>query len=101
MTKGKHAEAKQILMKAAKENKVRLTEDMLDNLLAAETLEEKAAEEKKQILEQECNNYEIRQRNGDVPYKETTAAKPPRPSILDLMRHPSLRKRSINIFFNW
>ncbi|KAK6633937.1 hypothetical protein RUM44_004544 [Polyplax serrata] len=101
MTKGKHAEAKEILMKAAKENKVSLTEDMLDNLLAAETMEEKSGEEKKQILEQENSEYEIRQRNGNVPYKETTTAKPPQPSILDLMRHPSLRKRSINIFFNW
>lgn len=101
MTKGKHAEAKRILMKAAKENKVTLTEDMLDNLLAAETLEEKTAEEKKQMLEEDCSSYEIRQRNGNVPYKETTTAKPPQPSILDLMRHPSLRRRSINIFFNW
>lgn len=95
MTKGKHREAKEILMKAARENKVRLTEDMLDNLLTAES-----PEEKKQMLEQETSTYEI-QRNGDVPYKETTTAKPPQPSVLDLMRYPSLRRRSINIFFNW
>lgn len=101
MTKGKHTEAKQILMKAAKENKVNITEDLLDNLLLAETPDEKPIDEKKGMLEPDSSNYEIRQRNGDVPYKETTRAKPAQPSILDLMRYPSLRRRSLNIFFNW
>ncbi|KAL0280892.1 UNVERIFIED_CONTAM: hypothetical protein PYX00_002054 [Menopon gallinae] len=101
MTKGKHTEAKQILMKAAKVNKVNITEDLLDNLLLAETPDEKPIDEKKGMLEPDPSSYEIRQRNGDVPYKETTRAKPTQPSILDLMRYPSLRKRSLNIFFNW
>lgn len=102
MTKGKHAEAKEILMKAAKENnKTDLTEDLLDNLLTKGTEDENVSEEKKRMLDPENSNYEIRQRNGDVPYKETTREKPRQPTILDLMKYPSLRKRSINIFFNW
>lgn len=101
MTKGKTKEAKQILMKAAKVNGVTLTDDMLDNLLRPEPSEESASEEKKRMLGPESNNYDILQRNGNVPYKETTRAKPAQPSLLDLMRYPSLRRRSINIFFNW
>lgn len=103
MTKGKHVEAKEILMKAAKENKVRLTEDMLDNLLTAETPDEKPSDEKKRMLDPEGSNYELErsQRNGNVPYKETTIVKPTQPSLLDLLRYPSLRRRSVNIFFNW
>ncbi|XP_049780685.1 organic cation transporter protein-like [Schistocerca cancellata] len=77
LSNGRKEQAQQLIVKAAKVNKVKIPTDVLDGLLSEEN--EKPSSEKK-------------------PIPETKVTKP---SILDIMRYPNLRKRCLNIFFNW
>lgn len=78
LSKNRKNEAIEIINNAAKENKVDLPPDVLDNLLAdtheGEKPKEDEAEEDKKVKEATC---------------------------LDLFRHPNLRKKSLLIFFDW
>ncbi|XP_063218411.1 organic cation transporter protein-like [Bacillus rossius redtenbacheri] len=73
LAQGRADEAKQLLLTAARENKVTIPEEVLDNLLPPAP--------------------------GDKDKDE--AAEQPRPSLLDLMRHSNLRRKALNIFFCW
>lgn len=72
LTKGRQPEAKVIILAAAKENKVNIPNDILDNLLAPSEGEQKEKESSKD-----------------------------EPSLLDLFRYPNLRKKALIIFFLW
>nr|CAD7588640.1 unnamed protein product [Timema genevievae] len=74
LSQGRAEEAKQLIIKAAKENKVTVPEEVLEGLLHPVDKEE---------------------------IKSTESTKEMKPSLLDLMRHPNLRKKALNIFFNW
>nr|CAD7456249.1 unnamed protein product [Timema tahoe] len=74
LSQGRAEEAKQLIIKAAKENKVTVPEEVLEGLLPPVDKEE---------------------------IKSTESTKEMKPSLLDLMRHPNLRKKALNIFFNW
>ncbi|KAK7791369.1 hypothetical protein R5R35_007908 [Gryllus longicercus] len=71
LTKGHKEEAKELLQRVAKENNVTITDDLLDELLESEV--------------------------ATANEEDST----PKPSILDLMRHRNLRRKSMLIFFNW
>ncbi|XP_047110116.1 organic cation transporter protein-like [Schistocerca piceifrons] len=71
LTKGKTDEAKHLILKVAKENKADVPDDVLDKLLEEERIQAR------------------------------TAAAVQKPSLLDLMRNSNLRKKSLNIFFQW
>uniref|UniRef100_A0A8D8RIR3 Organic cation transporter protein n=1 Tax=Cacopsylla melanoneura TaxID=428564 RepID=A0A8D8RIR3_9HEMI len=74
ISKGRHKEAKLIIQAVAKENRVILEENVMDQLLAPT-----AEEEEKLKLESDDT----------------------KPSILDLFKHPNLFKKSVIIFFLW
>ncbi|XP_017772552.1 PREDICTED: organic cation transporter protein-like [Nicrophorus vespilloides] len=69
ISKDRVVEAKVLIQRAAKENKVTITNDQLDNLLRSDV------------------------KPVDPNEKRAT--------ILDIFRHPNLRKRSLIIFFDW
>uniref|UniRef100_A0A1B6LD98 Major facilitator superfamily (MFS) profile domain-containing protein n=1 Tax=Graphocephala atropunctata TaxID=36148 RepID=A0A1B6LD98_9HEMI len=71
LTKGRQEEARLIVKAAAKENKVDLPDDILDNLLTPTKEEEKMEEA------------------GE------------KPSLFDLFKYPNLRKKSVILFFLW
>lgn len=72
LTKGRQPEAKIIVLAAAKENKVDIPDDILNNLLAPT--------------------------EGEQKEKESSTETP---SLLDLFRYPNLRKKALIIFFLW
>lgn len=76
LTKGRDEEARIVLQKAAKENEVDLPDEMLDKFLG-----------------------DMKQQ--DVEDKETAAVKKAESSILDLMKHPNLRRKTFIILFLW
>lgn len=102
-SKGRHQEAKAILLKVAKENKVDLPESALDGLLNStpevveHAFDEEEMEEK--ALERGMLEKEVEAEGKEEEIKKKIIQK--QPNLMDLMRHPSLRKRSLNIFFNW
>ncbi|XP_046987851.1 organic cation transporter protein-like isoform X3 [Schistocerca americana] len=71
LTKGKTDEAKHLILKVAKQYKADVPDDVLDKLLQEEKIQAR------------------------------TAAAVQKPSPLDLMRNSNLRKKSLNIFFQW
>lgn len=75
LTKGRGEEAKQLLLKAAEENKVKIPDDVLDDL----------------------TKQNIKMANAE----EENEMKESKPSFFDLLRYSNLRKKSLNIFFNW
>ncbi|ALC47005.1 Orct [Drosophila busckii] len=74
LSKGRKEEAFAIIAHAAKENKVQIPSELYDQLVVE--LEEK-------------------QRQDEL------AAKQPAPSVLDLLRYPNLRRKTLLIFFDW
>lgn len=74
LSKRRKDEAVVILERAAKENGVTIPQEVYDNLI----------EETPAAVE------------TDTPKKNT-----PEPSVLDLFRHPNLRRKSLLIFFDW
>ncbi|XP_049803763.1 organic cation transporter protein-like isoform X1 [Schistocerca nitens] len=76
LVKGRCAEAEQLLMKAAEENKVKIPEELLKDLLDSNALS--------------CANDHY---DGSQPERK--------PSIFDLFLYPNLRRKTLNIFFNW
>ncbi|PNF24518.1 Organic cation transporter protein [Cryptotermes secundus] len=81
ITKGRGVEAKEILLKAAKENKVTIPEDILDNLLTKTGMA-----------------------NGDLPSEQGAREKKTRArkaTLFHLFHYPNLRKRTLVILFSW
>jgi hypothetical protein len=76
LTKGRDEEARIVLKKAAKENKVDLPDEMLEKFLG----------EMKQQEEED---------------KEKEAVKKAESSFLDLFKHPNLRRKTLLILFLW
>ncbi|XP_049856428.1 organic cation transporter protein-like isoform X4 [Schistocerca gregaria] len=76
LVKGRCAKAEQLLMKAAEENKVKIPEELLKDLLDSNALS--------------CANDHY---DGSQPERK--------PSIFDLFLYPNLRRKTLNIFFNW
>ncbi|XP_068085491.1 organic cation transporter protein isoform X2 [Anabrus simplex] len=74
ISKNRTEDAKRIILQAAKENRVSVPSDVLDDLITTSETEKTASQEN---------------------------VKESKPSILDLFRYPNLRKKSLNIFFNW
>ncbi|XP_069673393.1 organic cation transporter protein isoform X2 [Periplaneta americana] len=79
ITKGRGAEAKELLIKAAKENKVTIPEDILDNLLPRPD----ETDPNQQASQDKCKTAEKKS------------------SLFDLFRYPNLRKKTIVILFSW
>lgn len=73
ITKNRIPEAKQLIQKAAKVNKVTITDEQLNDLLIDSKTEEK----------------------DDVNVEKKTA------TILDIFKYPNLRKKALIIFFDW
>lgn len=81
ITKGRGAEAKEILLKAAKENKVTIPEDILDNLLPKTEMA-----------------------NGDLPSEQEARKKKTsvrQATLYHLFHYPNLRKKTLIILFSW
>lgn len=120
LTKNRNEEAIELLLKVAKENKVSITAERIQELLdqdddAPETGKEMTNMEsgtplmnKETALNGVDHNAEedkdpqgtIILANGvsDVERKPEETSNP---SVLDLFRYPNLRKKSLNIFFSW
>ncbi|GFG37619.1 hypothetical protein Cfor_12698, partial [Coptotermes formosanus] len=81
ITKGRGAEAKKLLLKAAKENKVTIPEDILDNLLPQPEM----------ANDDHPSQQESRKTN--TTEKQAT--------LLDLFRYQNLRKKTLVILFSW
>lgn len=100
-SRGRHKEAKDILLKIAKENGVSIPDSAFDELLnqqpAVETPEDDEATEEKALT----NGMEEKLEIDEKIVKTDEKKKNRQPNLLDLMVNPSLRRRSLNIFFNW
>ncbi|KAJ9601405.1 hypothetical protein L9F63_000429, partial [Diploptera punctata] len=81
ITKGRNEEAKQILLKAAKENKVTIPEDIMDNLLPQQ-----------QVANGDATSGQDSKEKGKKEKQST---------ILDLFYYPNLRKKTLVILFSW
>ena len=122
LTKGRKDEAVQILLCVAKENKVPMSADRVKELLDVE--DDTVFDEKEKEMENIetgsplMNNKDVHQNGVDLNKDESTVPLDEKmlsngtsapqekkdvssPSVLDLFRYPNLRKKSLNIFFNW
>jgi OCT family organic cation transporter-like MFS transporter 4/5 len=81
ITKSRGAEAKELLLKAAKENKVTIPEDVLDNLLPQPEMAK--------------SDHPSQQESG----KHNTTGK--QATLLDLFCYRNLRKKTLVILFSW
>ncbi|XP_052123042.1 organic cation transporter protein isoform X2 [Frankliniella occidentalis] len=121
LTKNRKEEAIQLLLKVANENKVNITAERIQELLDQE--EEETPETEKEMKNMESGsplmNKELTQNgidhknedpeshqdkmltNGSGTEKKEEPGETGSPSVLDLFRYPNLRKKSLNIFFNW
>ncbi|XP_034238416.1 organic cation transporter protein [Thrips palmi] len=120
LTKNRNEEAIEILLKVAKENKVSITAERIQELLdqdddAIETGKEMTTMESGTPLmnkETVQNGVEHNVEEGKDPQEtkilangvgdaEKKSEETSSPSVLDLFRYPNLRKKSLNIFFSW
>lgn len=76
LSKGRKEEAFKTIQKAAKVNKVNISDSTLENLLAGE-----------------INMHEKKVDDDDTSKNKS--------SILDLFKHPNLRRKALFIFFDW
>lgn len=90
LSKRRLPEAVAILQRAAKENGVQIPQSVLDNLI----------EDDVEVVEAngEGDDVEVVVVVEEAP---ATAQHPPEPSVIDLFRHPNLRRKSLLIFFDW
>lgn len=120
LTKNRKEEAVELLLRAAKENKVTISKERVLELLDQDDdtpLSEKemtTLESGTPLMNKESvQNGVDHNHDGEVPQEKilsngiANAAKKEeeeetrKPSVLDLFRYPNLRKKSLNIFFSW
>jgi len=99
-------------MKVAQENRVEISREEIHDLLLKEnevSLVGNDAEEGETIVmatktdDKDKNGVHepLQLANGNAGKKGQETEKQASPSVLDIFKHPNLRRGALNIFFNW